>query len=69
MKKRIIVEGMCCKSCTTHVKEALEAVENVNKVKVSLKKGEVIVKSKKDLNEELLKEAIESKDYKVVGIE
>lgn len=69
MKKRIIIEGMCCKSCINHVKEALIDFPNVKKVKVNLKKGEAILKGTEDLSNELIRKTIEDIDYKVVGIE
>ncbi|HGH5062645.1 TPA: cation transporter, partial [Salmonella enterica subsp. enterica serovar Minnesota] len=29
------IEGMTCPSCVAHVKEALDAIEGVNKVEIS----------------------------------
>ncbi|HEY8445056.1 MAG TPA: cation transporter [Bacilli bacterium] len=69
MKKRIIIEGMCCKNCAKHVKEALENVDGVKKAKVSLKKGEALVNLKENVNDEDLRYAIDEKEYKVTGIE
>lgn len=68
MKKRIMVEGMCCKNCTIHVKEALEKLDEVTKAKVKLSKNEVIVKLKENVSDDSLIKAIEDVDYKVTEI-
>lgn len=68
MKKTITVDGMCCDSCTLHVKNALEKLDRGIKAKVKMKKGEVVVKSKNEIDDELIKKAIEDVDYKVVAI-
>ena len=43
MSKEIKVEGMMCMHCVAHVKEALEKVEGVKKVEVSLEKKNALV--------------------------
>lgn len=67
MKKKIIIEGMSCQHCVAHVKEALENLENVSIVEVSLENKCAIVQTT-NTNEEL-KEAVEEEGYDVINIE
>ena len=43
-KMTINVEGMSCEHCVSAVKSALEGVDGVKKVKVSLKKKDATIK-------------------------
>ena len=38
MKKKILIEGMRCEHCVGHVKEALEGLDGVTSVEVSLER-------------------------------
>lgn len=67
MKKKLLIEGMSCNHCVAHVKEALESVEGVSSVEVSLEDNCAIVES--TAADEILKEAVEEEGYDVVGIE
>lgn len=67
MKKKILIEGMKCEHCVGHVKEALENLDKVTSVEVSLENNYAIVETTNS-NEEL-KEAIEEEGYDVVKIE
>jgi copper chaperone len=67
MKKKILIEGMKCEHCVGHVKDALEGLEKVTSVEVSLENNYAIVETTNS-NEEL-KEAIEEEGYDVVKIE
>ena len=67
MKKKILIEGMSCEHCVGHVKNALEGLEGVTSVEVSLENNYAIVESTNS-NEEL-KEAIEEEGYDVLKIE
>ena len=67
MKKKILIEGMSCNKCVAHVKEALEALQGVSSVEVSLEGKNAIVETTE--NDEVLKNAIEEEFYDVVGIE
>ena len=40
---RLKITGMSCQSCVSHTKKALELVEGVRSVEVSLEPGEAIV--------------------------
>ena len=67
MKKKISIEGMSCEHCVAHVKEALEGIDGVSTVEVNLEGKYAAVET--DVNDEILKEAIEEEGYDVVKIE
>ena len=67
MKKNIIFEGMSCNNCVGHVKAALEDLDGVTSVEVSLEGKNAIVET--TANDEALKEVIEDEGYDVVEIE
>lgn len=67
MKKKINIEGMSCGHCTAHVKEALEAIEGVTSVNVSLEENCATVET--NVDDSILKEAIEEEDFDVISIE
>lgn len=67
MKKKILIEGMSCQHCVGHVKEALEGLDKVTSVEVSLENKWAIVETTNSDDE--LKETIEEEGYDVVKIE
>lgn len=67
MKKKILIEGMSCGHCVAHVKEALEGIDGVSAVEVSLEGKYATVET--EVNDEILKEAIEEEGYDVLKIE
>ena len=68
MEKIYLVEGMMCEHCENSVKKALEKIEGVIEAEASHEKGEVVVKSNMEIEEDLVKEVIEDKDYTYVGV-
>lgn len=66
MKRKIQIEGMSCNHCKAHVQEALEAVNGIEAVEVSLEEKCAIVTG--DVAEDILKEVIDDAGYDVVGI-
>jgi Cu2+-exporting ATPase len=68
MKKTLTIEGMMCGHCEASVKKALEAVEGVVSADVSHEKGTAVVTIANDVADDILKKAVEDKDYKVTGI-
>lgn len=68
VKTTVAVEGMMCEHCAGHVKEALEKIDGVKSVVVSLKNKEASVKSSKKLEENDVKTAIENAGYKYGGM-
>ena len=69
MKKTMKIEGMMCGHCEAAVKKALEAVDGVESALVSHEKGSAEVTLKKEVADDVLKKAVEDKDYKVTAID
>ena len=68
MVKTIKIEGMMCGHCEASVKKALEAVEGVKSAEVSHSAGTAVV-TFENVSDDVLKKAVEEKDYKVLDIE
>ena len=68
MKKTMKIEGMMCGHCEAAVKKALEAVDGVESALVSHEKGSAEVTLTKEVADDVLKKAVEDKDYKVTAI-
>lgn len=68
IKTVIKIEGMSCEHCANKVKRSLERIDMVKKVKVDLAKKEATVISLEKLDTNILKDKIESLDYKVIDI-
>ena len=68
MKKTINIEGMMCVHCEMAVKKALEAVDEVKSAEVSHEKGTAVVELNAEVPDEVLKKAVEDKDYSVKSI-
>ncbi len=66
--KTIVIEGMMCEHCEATVKKALLAVEGVADAVVSHKEGTAVLTLSGDVENDVLKKAVEDKDYKVVEI-
>ena len=69
MKKRVNIEGMMCPHCEANVKKALEALANVASAEVSHKAGTAILSLSGDVDDEVIRKAVEDKGYKVVSIQ
>ncbi len=68
MTKTMSIEGMMCAHCEATVKKALEALEGVSSAEVSHEKNNAVVTLSADVADEVLKKAVEDKDYKVTEI-
>lgn len=69
MKKTMKIEGIMCSHCEASVKKALEAIDGVESAEVSHEAGTAIVTMSKEVSNDVLKSAVEAKDYNVTGIE
>lgn len=69
MTKTMKIEGMMCPHCEAAVKGALEALDGVASAEVSHEAGTAVVSMQAEVADAVLKEAVEAKDYKVLGIE
>lgn len=61
------IEGMMCGHCEATVKKALEAIPTVIEADVSHENGTAVVKLSEKTDFEVLKKAVEEKDYKVIS--
>ena len=68
MKKTMKIEGMMCMHCEAAVKKALEEIEGVQSAEVSHEAGTAIVTADDFVEDQMLKEAVEAKDYEVKEI-
>lgn len=68
MKKVITVEGMMCGHCTGRVQKALEGIEGVAGVTMSLEDKTASVELAAEVTDEALKAAVEEAGYEVTGI-
>ncbi|MCM1082852.1 MAG: heavy metal translocating P-type ATPase [Clostridium sp.] len=69
MTKTINIEGMMCGHCEASVKKALEELDGVAEAVVSHEKGTAVVTLSSEVSDDVLKKAVEDKDYTVKGIE
>lgn len=68
MKKVITVEGMMCGHCTGRVQKALEGIEGVASVTMSLEDKTASVELAAEVADDVLKAAVEEAGYEVTGI-
>lgn len=68
MKKTIIIEGMMCGHCVRHVKTALEKLDGVVEVVVTLEDKSAVVTLEKDVENAILSTAITDEGYEVLEI-
>ena len=68
MTKVISIEGMMCNHCTGTVQKALEAVEGVKSVTMSLEQKNATVELASDVSDEVLIRAVTDAGYEVKGV-
>lgn len=66
--KTISIEGMMCSHCTGTAEKALNAVDGVNNVTVSLENKNAVVTVDDTVTDKQLKEVVTNAGYKVTGI-
>lgn len=69
MQKTMKIEGMMCGHCEATVKKTLEAIRGVEEAVVSHETGTAVVTLSGDVSSDILKEAVEAKDYQVLEIQ
>ena len=69
MEKTMKIEGMMCMHCEARVRKTLEAIPGVAQAVVSHTSGTAVVTLSADVEDAVLKKAVEDQDYKVTGIE
>lgn len=68
MEKKMIIKGMMCGHCEATVKKTLESLDGVTQAIVSHEQGTAVVTLSKDVADDILKKAVEEKDYIVEGV-
>lgn len=68
MTKTMKIEGMMCGHCEATVKKTLEAIAGVEAAEVSHEAGTAVVTLNAEVADDVLKKAVEDKDYKVTEI-
>lgn len=68
MEKTMKITGMMCSHCEATVKKALEAIPEVAAAKVSHEAGTAVVTLSAPVDDAVLKNAVEAKDYTVTEI-
>lgn len=68
IKKVITIEGMMCEHCKAKVEKSLLELDNVTKVRVSLKDKTATIYSSVSIPDEDIIDTINKLDYKVTSI-
>ena len=69
MEKTLKIEGLMCGHCEARVKKCLEALPQVTEAAVSHETGMAVVTLSGQVENDVLKKAVEDQDYKVLGIQ
>lgn len=69
MERTLNIKGMMCGHCEAAVKKALEALPEVDEAVVSHEKGTAVVTLNAEIANDVLKKAVEDKDYAVTSIQ
>ena len=68
MEKTLKIEGMMCEHCEANVKKALEALDFIEEARPSHTENNCVITVCGEFDEAAVKQAIEAKDYKFLGI-
>ena len=68
VKTTLKIDGMMCGMCETHINEAVRKAVDAKKVKSSHKKGETVIISEDNLDEQALREAIKNTGYALMDM-
>lgn len=68
MEKTLEIEGMMCGHCEATVKKALEAVDGVVSATADKDQKKAVVTLSKEVEDSVLRKAVEDEDYKVLSI-
>ncbi len=65
---KIKVNGMMCGHCEAHVKKALEAIDGIESAVASHEENQVTITNSKDVDEAVIKAAVEEAGYEYAGV-
>ena len=69
MKKTMIIEGMMCHHCTGRVEKTLSAIEGVAAVEMSLEGKSATLTLTKEIDDQVLTDAVTEAGYQVVSVQ
>ena len=69
MKKTVKIEGMMCGHCEMSVRKALEAIDGIEQATVSHETGTAECTMSKDVDADVIRKAIENRDFTFVSID
>jgi copper chaperone CopZ len=64
----LTVEGMMCGMCESHINDAVRAAFSVKKVTSSHTKGQTVIITEQDIDEDTLRKVIDKTGYTVVSV-
>lgn len=67
-QRTVVIEGMTCEHCKASVESRLNVLDGVS-AKVNLKRKTALVSMEKNVEDEVIKKAIEKAGYEVVDIQ
>ena len=67
-KMKIRVNGMMCRHCEEHVRKALEAIDGIESAKASHEENLVTITASRDVDEAVIKAAVEGAGYEYAGL-
>jgi copper chaperone CopZ len=62
------IDGMMCGMCESHINDAVRGAFKVKKVTSSHSKGETVIITEQDIDENDLRNTIEKTGYKVISV-
>ena len=68
LKITVKVDGMMCGMCEAHINDAVRKTFSVKKVTSSHKKGESVILTENDIDEDALRSAIGATGYEVKSV-
>ena len=66
-QRTVIIEGMTCEHCKARVESRLNELDGVS-AKVNLKRKTAVVSMEKNIEDEVIKKAVENAGYEVIEI-
>ena len=69
MTKTMIIEGMMCTHCTGRVEKVLSALDGVSAVEMSLEGKSATLTLSKDVDNNVLTDAVTEAGYQVVSVQ
>ena len=69
MTKTVNIKGMMCGHCEATVKKALESIDGIDTATVSHDAGTAVIELSKDVDEALIKAAVEDKDFEFISVQ